>query len=184
MGDIYDAVNENLLRLSAERKSTSMGNNNNKWRKDYYYFVVDTNVLLDHLSFIEDLTKLKLCDTQGSMLYIPYGVLQELDKLKIRSGCKEGVKTLAVRAIKYLNKKLENKSQNILAQTALEERHHLIDVNSADDSIINCCLQAKAQVPNLLLLTEDVNLRNKAICNNILVATKSDLLSKPSKAQS
>lgn len=70
-----------------------------------------------------------------------------------------------------------------LAQTALEEREHLIDVNSADDSIINCCLQAKAQIPNLLLLTEDVNLRNKAICNNILVATKSDLLSKRFDAQ-
>ncbi|XP_073833423.1 swt1 RNA endoribonuclease [Musca autumnalis] len=178
MGDILDAVNENLLRLAAERRSNSMGANNNKWRKDYYYFVVDTNVLLDHLAFLEDLTQLKLCDTQGSMLYIPYGVLQELDKLKMRSGCKEGVKTLAVRAIKYLNKKLENKSENVLAQTALEERHHLIDVNSADDSIINCCLQAKAQIPNILLLTEDVNLRNKAMCNNILVATKSDLLSK------
>ncbi|XP_005186135.1 transcriptional protein SWT1 [Musca domestica] len=179
MGDIYDAVNENLLRLSAEKK-TNVRANNNKWRKDYYYFVVDTNVLLDHLTFIEDLTQLKLCDTQGSMLYIPYGVLQELDKLKMRE---EGVKTLAVRAIKYLNKKLENKSQNVLAQTALEEREHLIDVNSADDSIINCCLQAKAQIPNLLLLTEDVNLRNKAICNNILVATKSDLLSKRYDAQ-
>ncbi|XP_075157390.1 swt1 RNA endoribonuclease [Haematobia irritans] len=177
MGDIYDAVNENLLRLTAEKKGVT-ARNNNKWLTDFYYFVVDTNVLLEHLTFIEDLTKLKLCDTQGSMLYIPYSVLQELDKLKMRSGCQEGVKTLAVRAIKYLNKKLENKSQHVLAQTALEERDHFIDVNSADDSIINCCLQVKRHVPNILLLTEDVNLRNKAVCNNILVATKSDLISK------
>uniref|UniRef100_A0A1I8P987 PIN domain-containing protein n=1 Tax=Stomoxys calcitrans TaxID=35570 RepID=A0A1I8P987_STOCA len=177
MGEIYDAVNENLLRMSAEKKNHS-SRNNNKWRKDFYYFVVDTNVLLDHLTFIEDLTKFKLCDTQGSMLYIPYSVLQELDKLKMRSGHQEGVKTLAVRAIKYLNKKLENDSQHVLAQTAVEERDHYIEVNSADDSIINCCLQAKTHVPNILLLTEDVNLRSKAICNNILVSTKSDLVSK------
>lgn len=62
MADIYDAVNENLLRLVAEKKTTST-KNKNKWQKDFYYFVVDTNVLLDHLTFIEDLTKLKLCGT-------------------------------------------------------------------------------------------------------------------------
>lgn len=39
-------------------------------------------------------------------------------------------------------------------------------------------MQAKEHIPNLLLLTEDVNLRNKAICNNILVSTKSDLVAK------
>lgn len=50
------------------------------------------------------------------MLYIPYAVLQELDKLKMRSGCQEGVKTLAVRAIKYLNKKFENKSQHLFGK--------------------------------------------------------------------
>ncbi|XP_023296137.2 transcriptional protein SWT1 [Lucilia cuprina] len=177
MGDIYDTVNENLLRFSAEKHKDS-ANHRTKWRKDFYYFIVDTNVLLKDLTFVEDLTKMKLCDTKGSMLYIPYSVLQELDKLKMRSGCQEGVKTLAVRAIKYLNSKFENNSPNLRAQSALDERHHLVDINSADDSIINCCLQTKEQVPNLLLLTEDVNLRNKAICNNILVSTKSDLLSK------
>lgn len=52
-------------------------------------------------------------DTKGSMLYIPYSVLQELDKLKMRSGCQEGVKTLAVRAIKYLNTKFENNSPHL-----------------------------------------------------------------------
>lgn len=47
------------------------------------------------------------------MLYIPYCVLQELDILKMRSGTQEGVKTLAVRAIKYLNKKFESKSSHL-----------------------------------------------------------------------
>ncbi|XP_065364549.1 transcriptional protein SWT1 [Calliphora vicina] len=174
MGDIYDTVNENLLRFSAEK----FKDNNKKWQKDYYYFIVDTNVLLRDMSFLEDLTKMKLCDTKGSMLYVPYAVLQELDRLKMRSGLQEGVKTRAVRAIKYLNSKFENDSSHLQAQSALDERQRLVDINSADDSIINCCLQAKEHVRNLLLLTEDINLRNKAICNNILVSTKSDLMSK------
>ena len=66
----------------------------------------------------------------------------------------------------------------LTAQTALEERNHIIAVNSPDDSIINCCLQVKENVPHLIFLSEDVNLRNKAICNGILVSTKSDLISK------
>lgn len=57
MGDIYDTVNENLLRFSAEKYK----DNNKKWQKDYYYFIVDTNVLLRDLCFVEDLTKMKLC---------------------------------------------------------------------------------------------------------------------------
>ncbi|TMW54289.1 hypothetical protein DOY81_000644 [Sarcophaga bullata] len=117
MGDIYDKVNENLLRLSAENQKDTTACSD-KWQKDFYYFIIDTNVLLKDLTFVEDLTKMKLCDTKGSMLYLPYIVLQELDRLKMRSGMQEGVKTLA--------------------------RH----------------------VSNLLLLTEDVNLRNKAKCKN------------------
>lgn len=60
MGDIYDTVNENLLRYSAEnRKDTTA--RSNKWQKDFFYFIIDTNVLLKDLTFVEDLTKMKLC---------------------------------------------------------------------------------------------------------------------------
>lgn len=117
-------------------------------------------------------------DTEGTVLFIPYCVLQELDRLKQRSGSQEGVKTLAIRAIKYLNEKFESKSPHLQAQNAIDERRHLIDVSSPDDSIINTCLQVKKHIKNVLFLTEDINLRNKSICNNILVSTKSDLLTK------
>lgn len=60
MGDIIDTVNENLLRFSAEKQKDST-NNNRKWQNEFYYFVVDTNVLLRDLTFVEDLTKMKLC---------------------------------------------------------------------------------------------------------------------------
>lgn len=60
MGDIYDTVNGNLLRVSSEKHKGSL-NNNNKWQKNYYYFIVDTNVLLRDLCFIDDLSEMKLC---------------------------------------------------------------------------------------------------------------------------
>uniref|UniRef100_A0A1A9W6A4 PINc domain-containing protein n=1 Tax=Glossina brevipalpis TaxID=37001 RepID=A0A1A9W6A4_9MUSC len=180
MGDIYDTVNENLLRISAEQNKDRT-NNNNKWLNQYYYFVLDTNVLLEYLTFIDDLSNFRLCDTKGTIVFIPYCVLQELDKLKQKSGNQEGVKTLAVRAIKYLNKKFENKSQHLQAQSAIDERRHLIRITSPDDSIINSCLQVMEHVKNIMFLTEDTNLRNKAICNNIPVTTKSDLLTKQYK---
>jgi len=52
----------------------------------------------------------------------------------------------------------------------------LIEVDCADDSIINCCLQLMGQVPNLMLLTNDANLRLKANASSILVSRRSDLL--------
>lgn len=54
------------------------------------------------------------------MLYVPYAVLQELDKLKMRSGLQEGVKTRAVRAIKYLNSKFENDSSHLQGKLLLK----------------------------------------------------------------
>lgn len=68
----------------------------------------------------------------------------------------------------------------ITAQSALSELEHLVEITSPDDRIINCCLQVKQHIVHVILLTEDINLRNKAICNNILVSTKSDLVAKHS----
>lgn len=167
-----DTINENLLRLAAEKNHTT-----NFWKKDNFYFVVDTNVFLQNITFIDDLISMKLCDTAGTLIYVPYCVLQELDKLKVRSPS-ESIKTRSARAIKFLNKAFEDKMQRIQAQSSAEENRHLIKVTSPDDSILNCCLQVKEHVDNVLLLTEDINLRNKAKCSDILVSTKSDLISK------
>uniref|UniRef100_A0A1A9V015 PINc domain-containing protein n=1 Tax=Glossina austeni TaxID=7395 RepID=A0A1A9V015_GLOAU len=174
MGDVYDTMNENLLRISADGKKTD-----NKWLSKCYYFVLDTNVLLRDICFVEDTLKMKFCDTQGSVLFIPYCVLHELDKLKQRSGAQRGVKILAIRAIKFLNEKFQSKSPYLQAQCAIDECQYMIKISSPDDSIINSCLQVKLHIPNIILLTEDINLRNKAISNNIPVSTKSDLLAKP-----
>ncbi|XP_067635189.1 transcriptional protein SWT1 [Eurosta solidaginis] len=174
MGEYYGTVNKNLLRCAVEQRLDS-STATEKWLNDCYYFVLDTNVLLRHLTFIEDLSHMKLCDTNGTVLYLPYSVLQELDKLK-QFAVGDGTKVLAVRAIKYLNSKFESKNKHLQAQSAVSELEHLVEVTSPDDRIINCCLQVKHHVEHVILLTEDINLRTKAICNSILVSTKSDLL--------
>lgn len=52
----------------------------------------------------------------------------------------------------------------------------MIDVDCPDDSIVNCCLQLQSEVPHLMLLTNDNNLRLKANASAIQVSCRSDLL--------
>ncbi|KAH8288292.1 hypothetical protein KR054_000209 [Drosophila jambulina] len=140
---------------------------------DHTYFVLDTNILMHNIKFVEALTEVILPGTVGSMLYIPYVVIKELDKLKISS--ENNRDQFARQAIRYLNTKFDESLQ-IQAQSSLEEADHLIDVDSPDDSIINCCLQLKEQVPNMMLLTNDSNLRLKGKASDIQVSCRSDLL--------
>ncbi|XP_041450573.1 transcriptional protein SWT1-like [Drosophila obscura] len=143
-------------------------------RLEHMYFVLDTNVLMHNCSFVEDLTKVVLPGTVGSMLFIPYIVIKELDRLKVRQNDDNMRREMAVRAIRFLNTKFDE-SLEIQAQSALEESEHLIEVDCGDDSIVNCCLQLQREVPHMMLLTNDANLRLKAKSSAIPVSTHSDL---------
>ncbi|XP_002134780.2 transcriptional protein SWT1 isoform X1 [Drosophila pseudoobscura] len=143
-------------------------------RLDHMYFVLDTNVLMHSCSFVEDLTKVVLPGTVGSMLFIPYIVIKELDRLKARKNDDNNTRQMAIRAIRFLNKKFDE-SLEIQAQSAEEESEHLIEVDCGDDSVVNCCLQLKKEVPHMILLTNDANLRLKAKSSAIPVSTHSDL---------
>ncbi|XP_030378178.1 transcriptional protein SWT1 isoform X2 [Scaptodrosophila lebanonensis] len=151
-------------------------------RVDHMYFVLDTNILIHDLLFVEDLLKVVLPDTVGSMLYVPYVVIKELDRLKDKNvNNVETTRLYAKRAIRYLNKKFDE-SLDIQAQSAIEEAQHLIDVDCPDDSIVNCCLQLQTQVTHMMLLTNDANLRLKANASSIKVSCRSDLLSAHAEA--
>ncbi|XP_039499650.1 transcriptional protein SWT1 isoform X1 [Drosophila santomea] len=143
---------------------------------DHMYFVLDTNVLMHNIKFVESLTEVVLPGTVGSMLYIPYIVIKELDKLKGQYQSDDPKRLVAVRAIRYLNTKFDG-SLEIQGQSAVEEAEHLIKVDCPDDSIINCCLQLQEQVPSMMLLTNDENLRLKANASDIQVSCRSDLMS-------
>lgn len=105
---------------------------------------------------------------------IPYKVIQELDGLKSR----ESTATLAIRAIKLLNNKLASKDPHFQGQNAKHSKEELIPIEGNDDEILNCCLQIQKTCKNVMLLSNDVNLRNKAIINDIKVlnSTKAELL--------
>ncbi|XP_017085651.1 uncharacterized protein LOC108117632 isoform X2 [Drosophila eugracilis] len=141
---------------------------------DHMYFVLDTNVLMHNIKFVESLSEVVLPGTVGSMLYIPYIVIKELDKLKSQHHEDDTKRLIAVRAIRYLNKKFDE-SLEIQAQSAVEEADHQIEVDCPDDSIVNCCLQLRDQVPNMLLVTNDANLRLKANASAIPVSCYSDI---------
>ncbi|XP_060653995.1 uncharacterized protein LOC132789760 [Drosophila nasuta] len=145
---------------------------------DHMYYVLDTNILMENLSFVDDLSHLALGDSIGSMLFIPYVVIKELDGIKDRRSEDDASKRSAARkAIRYLNDKFD-KSLRIQGQSAVEDAEHLIEVDGGDDSVVNCCVQLSAQVPKLTLLTNDANLRLKAKTSSIAVASISDLLSR------
>lgn len=54
-----------------------------------------------------------------------------------------------------------------LGQSVLEHSKKYIDIYNADDNILNCCIQFKCCNKNALLLSNDVNLRNKALSSSI-----------------
>uniref|UniRef100_T1H095 PIN domain-containing protein n=1 Tax=Megaselia scalaris TaxID=36166 RepID=T1H095_MEGSC len=100
---------------------------------------------------------------------IPYKVIQELDGLKGR----ESVSTLAIRAIKLLNDKLAAKDPHFQGQNAKHSTEELIPLESNDDEILNCCLQIQKTCKSVILISNDINLRNKAIINEIKVLSSS-----------
>lgn len=59
----------------------------------------------------------------------------------------------------------------ILGQSAKDDKEVLIDITSPDDKILNCCLQLKERSNQVTLLTNDINLSNKAMSSGITTIT-------------
>lgn len=84
----------------------------------------------------------------------------------------EAVSLAAAQTIHFINGKFNEKNRqqsNLFGQSSLDDGNHLIKVDSPDDRILNCCLQfhTKGYTKNLLLLSNDINLRNKALVSDI-----------------
>lgn len=105
-------------------------------------------------------------------IIIPYIVLKELDKLKI--SIVNDTAVLAQRAIAFIFEQLKMMPDKIRGQSAIENEHKLVDIQNSNDDIINCCLQFKHSFGNVMLLTNDINLMNKAICSQIDTFSKSE----------
>lgn len=99
------------------------------------------------------------------MLVVPYAVLQVLDKLKM---CSENdTSVLAMHAIAFISEHLKMVPNKICGQSAMDNGYKYIEIENANDSIINCCFQFKQHFGNVVLLTNDMSLSNKSICSQI-----------------
>lgn len=116
-----------------------------------------------HLLFVSD---------EPVGILVPFMVLQELDKLKLVVD-RKNVSILARQAIRFIDEQFTQNNQKFQGQSAIEHRRLLIDIDSADDRILNCCLQAQTSVERVILLSNDINLTNKAkACGITGVAAK------------
>lgn len=106
------------------------------------------------------------------MLVIPYVVLQELDILKMRTENETSI--LALQAIAFICGQLKMVPNKFCGQSAMDNGRKLIDIQNANDSIINCCLQFKQNFGNVMLLTNDMSLSNKAICSHVDAFSKNE----------
>lgn len=101
-------------------------------------------------------------DLGRACIYIPYMVLCELDMLKTREG---NISKAAQRGIKTINSYFETKDSYFVGQSIIEDSREVIPIESGDDRILNCAFQLKEVSDKILLLSNDINLRNKAFVN-------------------
>ncbi|XP_066156939.1 transcriptional protein SWT1 isoform X2 [Euwallacea fornicatus] len=139
--------------------------------------VVDTNVFMHDLTVIRELLDYKVSsDLHKLVIYIPFMVLQELDYHKDRSG--SHLKSLALAAQKFINKLLSESDSRIVGQSVGDGCLQMGIGKSPDDKILACCLQAKTKFDSVILLSNDINLRNKAITNTIKAYSSKDFVKK------
>lgn len=124
-------------------------------------------VLVKHVKYF----KVSSSVPNNPMLIIPYVVLKELDRLKMQKTTSE----IASQAIAFIYDQIRMRPHQICGQSAMDNEDKYIAIWDANDSIINCCLQFKQKFGNVVLLTNDMNLRNKSICSHIPAFSKSEL---------
>lgn len=166
--------------ISTEKSPPASGSSeslpqNDEQKKDSsktFFVVVDTNVFCHNLIFLSNILNMKFPSSGYATLVIPYIVLQELDNIKHNSA---ELEVSSNKAIQFINEKLQKRHPQVRGQSAINENTLLINALNPDDSIINCCLQIKGTTNKVILLSNDINLRNKAICNQINAYKPKDL---------
>jgi len=124
--------------------------------------VVDTNVFVSNLSLLNH-----LMDDMDVKLMIPWMVVQELDGLKNSTSRDTAVRARA--AVRWLHNCLQGGHPGVLTQTAEQSKRSAIrfESKSADDRILACCLLLKEDGNKVTLVTNDVNLANKGLINQV-----------------
>ncbi|KAJ8973134.1 hypothetical protein NQ317_001565 [Molorchus minor] len=171
--DAYDETDDmewsNAEPLEIIKKTNKDGNENEvvteQEKSTDLCLVVDTNIFISGLSKIQDILDLKVTGPSKPVVYVPWMVWQELDDLK-HSSPDANVKTKVIRSLKFLENAQQNKHPRLKGQTVDEMKTQEHIGKSPDDKILSCCLQAAKKYENVILVSNDVNLKNKAMINN------------------
>ncbi|CAG2176417.1 unnamed protein product [Oppiella nova] len=135
--------------------------------------VLDTNILVSHLNPLKQWIVCEEKRRQESYVksvVIPWVVVQELDHLK--TGRKhKGV----VNVIHFINEQFNKtnglvcgqNTQNKCKTHSKSREVKRIEEEVNDDKILNCCLDLSAFEDNVVLVTNDMNLCNKALMSGV-----------------
>ncbi|XP_069670280.1 transcriptional protein SWT1 [Periplaneta americana] len=145
--------------------------------KTEWFIVLDTNILLSSLTYVEELRDTNFKGLGFPILIIPWQVLQELDILKDQRG---GVKNSSVtararKAVSFLHSNFVTKHPRVRGQSALDAFPQDFKMEVPDDAILQCCLHIVHRTQQVILLSNDKNLCNKAIVNGIRAYQKSEI---------
>ena len=137
-------------------------------------FVIDTCSLLDYSERLNELTK-------KNLIVVPTMVLQELDNLKQSNDEDKAFKARqAIKTIEELNNKI--KLENAILELVPKELTQNNKNNNNDNSILAVAIKYFAK--KVTLVTEDINLRNKARSQNIDSVRFEDINKKNKKDES
>ncbi|KAJ0175836.1 hypothetical protein K1T71_008995 [Dendrolimus kikuchii] len=137
--------------------------------------VVDTNIFIHQLDFIKNVlnSHIKGYSEQPNLL-VPWRVINELDRLKDNNNGNGALCKRAKSAMDYLYKSLPENNR-IKGQSLRDANSHIYPCELPDDEILNCCLQQAERGKSVILLSNDKNLCNKAVINNIKCIGLSEL---------
>ncbi|XP_045154045.1 transcriptional protein SWT1 isoform X2 [Echinops telfairi] len=140
--------------------------------------VIDTNILMNHLRFVRMLKTTEIPGFDRLVLIIPWVVVQELDRMKAGKLLKH-VQHKAIPAVHFINDSLKSPDRKLWGQSiqlASQKFYGLSDENN-DDRVLKCCLQYQELFPcsQVILCTDDRNLRNKGLISGVKSLSKEEL---------
>ncbi|XP_023012487.2 swt1 RNA endoribonuclease [Leptinotarsa decemlineata] len=139
--------------------------------------VVDTNIFIHGLSKIKDIINMKISGPIQLVLYIPWMVITELDYMKHDCSL-DSLKRKVTNSVKFINSHLEEQNPRLVGQTVYEMEKQKFIGKSPDDKIISCCLQAAEKYETVILLSNDLNLKSKAMINHLTACSEHDIIMK------
>ncbi|XP_074654348.1 uncharacterized protein LOC141908276 [Tubulanus polymorphus] len=153
-----------------------------EFSKGALMIVLDTNTLIEHLMFIDNIQNEVIPGLGKPTLVIPWIVMQEIDTIKDN---KRRMSTLIIQekakaSVRYLHRCFMLKNTQFLGQTIKESQEALkkFDAANNDDKIIQCCMQYQDKYPSsyVVIFSEDKNLCLKATINGLKAFTRKDLM--------